>query len=246
MMPFARVPNWIIDSGAYAKLSPSAKALLPVLGRCLASKDDHGSISIDRACDLSGLKQAAVYKAMKELTESEILSRDYGKSTFRFHECGNSDSTSVERVSTSVENDSTSVESHPYRSRSSFKNDYQEGEPSPIVDSQPEADQRKVYRAIEILNEQTDSSGKPIWRPYTNEVRRLARVWVLENHRDPEDLPALVRYGAEKARGRASAYIARVIEGGNWETPQEPPVDAERAEKVEALKRFREQRKETA
>lgn len=95
--------------------------------------------------------------------------------------------------------------------------------------SQPEVDQDAVHRAIEILNEQIDpTTGRRIWRPYTNQVRKLADLWVLHNHRDPEDLPALIAYGASKATGNVGAYIARIIEAGDW--------DAEHAENEQRRK----------
>lgn len=109
--------------------------------------------------------------------------------------------------------------------------------------TQPEIDQRKVYRAIEILNAQTDARGNPIWRPFTNQIRRLADQWVLHNHRDPEELPALIAYGLGKAKGTPAAYLARIIDAGDWEPSQAAPeVDEEQQRKREMLRRHRERR----
>jgi DNA-binding transcriptional ArsR family regulator len=127
IMPFSRVPNWVIDTGLYAELGLPAKAVLTVLARRLAAKDDCGSMSVDSICELAGLKKSTVYKALSELDEKKIIHREYGKVGYRFHEGGKSVSTTVERVSTSVERVSTTVETHPYSSRTLLKNSHQEG-----------------------------------------------------------------------------------------------------------------------
>jgi hypothetical protein len=127
LMPFSRTPNWIIDTGLYAKLSPSAARLLPVLGRRLNAKDDAGSVTIDRLCELSGLKKTAVYNALSELEKHQIIEREYGKVGYRFRNGGKSDSATAERVSANTERVSATAESHPYMSRTSIKNTHQEG-----------------------------------------------------------------------------------------------------------------------
>jgi hypothetical protein len=110
-------------------------------------------------------------------------------------------------------------------------------------ENEPERNQEQVYRAIEILNGQVKPDGNPIWRPFTNEVRKLAGQWVLDNRRDPEELPELVRHGLGKAKGNPAAYIARIIESGSWEADAvKPMMDAEKAEAMERLRRHREQR----
>lgn len=124
MMPFARIPTWVFDSGAFAKLSASAKAVLPVLGRCLESKADSGFVSIDRLCELSGLKKSAAYRALGELSEAGIIFRQHGKKGYEFRESGKqippsrkTDSTQPESNSTQAESFSTQPENHPYRPR---------------------------------------------------------------------------------------------------------------------------------
>lgn len=121
------------------------------------------------------------------------------------------------------------------------KNDYQEEQPAAV--SGPEIDQQRVYRAIEILNAQTDANGKPIWRPFTNKVRMLADQWVMHNHRDPDELPDLIQYGLGKAKGNAGAYIAKIIEAGDWEPNEGIPEDPDKAAKMELIRRAREARK---
>ncbi|MCJ8335002.1 MAG: helix-turn-helix domain-containing protein, partial [Epibacterium sp.] len=86
MMKFARVPRWIIDSGTFASLSTTAKAVLPILGISLDKKSDAGRISVNRICELSGLKKSSVYSAMNELEKAGIIRRKNRESYYEFQD----------------------------------------------------------------------------------------------------------------------------------------------------------------
>lgn len=133
MMKFARVPRWIIDSGTFASLSTTAKAVLPILGISLDKKSDAGRISVNRICELSGLKKSSVYSAMNELEKAGIIRRKNRESYYEFQDSGNripvrrnSNSSQTELNSSHAELNSSQTENHPYRPRSNTKNIYQE------------------------------------------------------------------------------------------------------------------------
>ncbi len=235
MMPFARVPTWIIDSGVYARLSTSGKAILPVLGRCLENKSDSGYIAIDRLCDLAGIKKSAAYRALSELSDAGIIDRGYGKKGFEFREAGNQipgsrklDSSEPEHDSVQPESDSAGPESHPYRSRP-FTQDLplnsSSSEQTVYPRSQPEIDQEEAYRAARILHEATDpQTDKRIWPGsiITDQQLTLGSIWVLHNKRNPDELHALIAYALETADRSLGGLIASLIKN-NW-TPEQPAL----------------------
>ena len=256
---YRREPNWYLADGTYNRLSRAAIVTLAHLTRCMDGKGWTGCLSTSRLIELTGLGKSSVARAIVELKEAGILERENGEHRYSIRpdprptggtDCPTDGTTCAPPVGHERPTGGTSAphgwDSHPYSSKTLTKNDYQEGESSPFVESHLEVDEREANRAAKLLCDQTDANGKPIWRYGTNEARRLGRVWVMENHRDPDDLPALVAYGLGKAKGNAAAYIARIIEGGNWEPEAEPVMDAERREKLERLRRHREERKAAA
>ena len=79
-----RVFNAVIDSGAWAELSPSAKAVLPVLARNVNEqvRQDRGEWlawpSIRTIQKLAGTQRAATYYAIAELEQAGLLARRAG------------------------------------------------------------------------------------------------------------------------------------------------------------------------
>lgn len=262
-MSFIRVPKRVSRGKMLHTMSKSAAWVLIAMADCLEPKDDCGRVSVPKLQEITGLSRRAVQVGLAELIESGLIERNRTTGEYRFvpenggaQPCagahsgaqGGAPSCAGGRtvVRGGAHGDAQTVGRNKEVPRTLTKNDYQEGESSPFVESQPEVDEREANRAAKLLCDQTDANGKPIWRYGTNEARRLGRVWVMENHRDPDDLPALVAYGLGKAKGNAAAYIARIIEGGNWEPEAEPVMDAERREKIERLRRHREERKAAA
>lgn len=69
----------IFESGAYAKLSPSAKAIYPIIGLHI-NRDGEAFLSISRIEKLSGLSRHSVIDGVKELVEKGFIAKIKGNS----------------------------------------------------------------------------------------------------------------------------------------------------------------------
>jgi hypothetical protein len=137
---YRREPNWYMNDGTYNRLSRAAIVTLAHMTKLMHGGKWCGSVSTNRLVELTGLGRSSVCRALTELRDAGILERETGQHAYEINtdprptggtDCSTGGTPDVPRVAHARPTGGTPAphgwDSHPYSSRTSFKNTLQEG-----------------------------------------------------------------------------------------------------------------------